>query len=97
MAYNRNRSRMISIQVKTLSNRIPGPLGDSLEKVTGDFWVIVNNVALSPQTYVLFPHEVKDLAHRGEKKDGRVSYWVQPSSCCVVKFHDRWDRIGEPG
>jgi len=61
----------------------------------GDFWVIVNNVASDPQTYVLLPQEVKALAHRGEK-DGRVSYWLQHSSYCTDSFHEAWDRIGEP-
>ena len=95
IAYNRDCSRMMSIQVKTLSKRNPVPLGTSLDKIMGDFWVIVNRVSSEPQTYVLLPSEVKDLAHRGEK-DGRVSFWLQPRSYCVEKFHDAWDRIGNP-
>jgi len=86
---------MISIQVKALSKRNPVPLGTSLDRVMGDYWVVVNNVAGEPQTYILRPDEVKSLAHRGEK-DGRVSYWLQPSSYCVEQYHERWDRIGEP-
>ena len=95
IAYNRDCSRMVSIQVKTLSKRSPVPLGTSLDNVMGDFWVIVNNVVSDPQTYVLLPQEVKGLAHRGEK-DGRVSYWLQPSSYCIEQLHEAWDRIGEP-
>lgn len=86
---------MVSIQAKALRKRNPVPLGTSLDKAMGDFWVIVNNVLSDPQAYVLVSQEVKDLAHRGEK-DGRVSYWLQPSTYCVEQFHDRWDRIGEP-
>ena len=44
---------MISIQVKTLSKKNGVPLGASLDKVMGDFWVIINNVAADPQTYVM--------------------------------------------
>lgn len=95
IAYNHDCSRMISIQVKALSKRNPVPLGTSLDRVMGDYWVVVNNVAGEPQTYILRPDEVKSLAHRGEK-DGRVSYWLQPSSYCVEQYHERWDRIGEP-
>jgi len=95
IAYNHDCTRMIGIQVKTLSKRIPVPLGKSLEKVMGDFWVIVNNVATTPQTYIMLPNEVKKLAHRGEK-DGRISYWLQPNEYAVDEFHEAWERIGEP-
>ena len=95
IAYNRDCSRMISIQVKTLSKRNPVPLGSSLDKVMGDFWIIVNNVSDDPQTYIMRPKEVKSLAHRGEK-NGRVSYWLQPKAYCIEKFHEVWPRIGKP-
>ena len=87
IAYNTDCSRMISIQVKTLSKKNPVPLGSTLDKVMGDFWIIVNNVESKPQTYVLLPSEVKEFAHRREK-DGRVSFWLQPSSYCTEKFHE---------
>lgn len=95
IAYNRDCSRTIAVQVKTLSKKNPVPLGKTLNNIMGDFWIIVNNVISNPQTYILFPEEVKSLAHRGEK-DGRVSHWLQPSSYCTEQFHERWDRIGEP-
>jgi hypothetical protein len=95
IAYNSDCSKTISIQVKTLSKKNPVPLGNSLEKVMGDFWVIVNEAAKEPQTYVMLPKEVKKLAHCGEK-DGRVSYWLQPSAYCIEKFHEAWQRIGKP-
>ena len=95
IAYNDDCSKTIGIQVKTLSKRNPVPLGNSLEKIMGDFWIIVNDVIKEPQTYILLPREVKKLAHRGEK-DGRVSYWLQPSAYCIDKFHDAWLRIGKP-
>lgn len=95
IAYNADCSKMISIQVKTLSKKNPVPIGISLNKVMGDFWIVVNNASTVPQTYIILPEEVKALAHRGEK-EGRVSYWLQPSSYCIDKFHEAWHRIGEP-
>lgn len=95
IAYNRDCSHMISIQVKTLSKKDPVPLGASLDNIMGDFWVIVNNVSSEPQTYVLLPQEVKELAHREEKED-RVSYWLETSSYCMEQYHEAWNRIGIP-
>ena len=77
IAYTCDCSRVISVQVRTLSKKAPVPLGTSLNKAMGDFWVIVNEVDKEPQLYVLLPHEVRALAHRGEK-DGRVTFWLQP-------------------
>lgn len=93
IAYNSDCSRMISIQVKTLSRKNPVPLGTTLDRLMGDFWIIVNDVAKEPKSYIMLPQEVKDLAHRGEK-DGRVSFWLQPSAYCIDDFHEAWDRIG---
>jgi len=59
----------------------------------GDFWLIVNNVAKEPNVFVLLPEEIKSLAHRGEK-EGRVSYWLQPTSYDQPQFKEAWHRIG---
>ena len=93
IAYDCDCVRKISIQVKALSKRSPVPLGTSLDKVMGDFWIIINNLDEAPGCYVLLPDEVKDLAHRGEK-DGRVSYWLQPGAYDKETFREAWGRIG---
>ena len=95
IAYNRDCSKMICIQVKTLSKKNPVPLGSSLHKIMGDFWIIVNNVESDQQTYVMKPNEVKKLAHRGEKNN-QISFWLQPKAYCKEKYCDAWDRIGKP-
>jgi hypothetical protein len=42
IAYNRDCSKKITIQVKALSKKkAPVPLGKSIDGVMGDFWVIV--------------------------------------------------------
>ena len=56
IAYSSDASRFNGIQVKALSKRSPVPLGQSLEKCMGDFWVVINKVASeAPQAFVLLP------------------------------------------
>jgi len=92
IAYNLTATRYIGVQVKALSKKSPVPLGNSLEKIMGDYWVIINNLSGTPETFILKPEEVKARAHRGEKED-RVSFWLQPKSYMVPEFAQRWDRI----
>lgn len=92
IAYNFDATRFIGVQVKSLSKRDPVPLGNSLDKVMGDYWVIVNRIAREPAAFVLLPNEVRDLAHRGEK-DGRISFWLQPSAYDKPEFRSAWERI----
>jgi len=82
----------VGIQVKALSKKSPVPLGQSLDRITGDFWVIVNNLCAEPQAYILLPDEVKLNAHHGQK-DKRDSYWLQPKAYMQDEYHNRWDRI----
>jgi hypothetical protein len=93
VAYNFDQSRFIGVQVKALSKRNPVPLGKSLDKIVGDFWVIVNRTAREPTAFILLPSEVKERAHRGEK-EGRVSYWLQPGAYDNDSFREAWERIG---
>lgn len=97
IAYNRDASRFIGVQVKALSKRNPVPLGTSLDKIMGDFWVIINKVATPrPSAFILVPSEVRERAHRGEK-DGRVSFWLQPPAYEQPLFREAWERIGHGG
>lgn len=97
IAYSRDASRFVGVQVKALSKRSPVPLGSSLDKIMGDFWVIVNKVATpTPSAFILLPSEVRERAHRSEK-DGRVSYWLQPGDYEQDPFREAWERIGHGG
>ncbi len=96
VAYNRDASHYVGIQVKALSKRNPVPLGTSLDKVMGDYWVIINRIATAPTTFILRPEEVLSLAKRGEK-DGRISYWLQPKDYETETFKEAWGRIGHGG
>ncbi|BBM87115.1 hypothetical protein [Candidatus Uabimicrobium amorphum] len=94
IAYNSDCSKMISIQVKTLSKRNAVPLGRDLGKVMGNYWIIVNEIDKEPKTFVLIPEEVKKLAEKREK-EGQVSYWLQVKSYSNEEYFEKWDRIGE--
>ena len=93
VAYGRKVDRYVGLQVKSLSQRAPVPLGTSLETVIGDFWVIVNKVTSQPPAFILTPAEIRGLAHRGEK-DGRISFWLQPNAYDTAAFREAWAKIG---
>ncbi len=94
ICFSMDGKRQLSIQVKSLSKRNAVPLGNDLNKVMGNFWIIVNDaVSEKPNAFILLPHEVTALAHRREK-DGRVSYWLQPKKYAVEAFFEKWERIG---
>ena len=98
IAYNRDATRFLGLQVKTLSKRNAVPLGVSLEKVMGDFWIIINRInrikSATPSAFILLPSEVKEQAHRAGK-EGRVSFWIEPRDYELERFHEAWDRIGQ--
>jgi len=95
IAFNTDCSKMLGIQVKTLSKMNPVPLGNSLEKLMGDYLIVVAEAGSGdPRAYILTPEEVKQRAHKGEK-DGRVSFWLQPAGYDIKEFTEAWERIGE--
>lgn len=96
MAYSADASRTISVEVKALSKRSAVPLGSNLNKVMGDFWVIINKAVTSPSAYVLLPSEAKSLAARNEK-DGRVSFWLDPPRYDQPQFKEAWERLRHGG
>lgn len=94
IAYDQVASRMISIQVKALSARAAVPLGTSLDKVMGQYWVIINRVATAPTVFILEPAEVKALA-KSNVKDGKTTYWLDPPMYEQAQFREAWHRIGQ--
>jgi len=89
-------SVFLGIQSKALSKRNPVPLGQSLETLRSDWWIVtIHANSAHPICFVMTLEEVKSLAHRGEK-DGRVSYWLQPTSYDREQYRDAWQRLGEP-
>jgi hypothetical protein len=97
IAHNVKGDRKLSIQTKSLSKRDLVPLGNSLDEVTGDWWIIVTKVTTNePQCFIVKPNEVRDLAHRGEI-DGRTSFLLHPRQYDITEFREAWTRIGRGG
>lgn len=97
VAYSQDALRVLTLQVKSLSRRNPVPLGGTKEKIMGHFWIIVNKIDGAPTNYpsafILTPEKVSDLAIQGEK-DGKVSYWLQPTAYDKPEFEEAWTTIG---
>jgi len=91
--YSQDATRKSTLQVKALSKRNPVPLGKSLDKLFGDWFVVCRNFATTPETFVLTPAQVKALACRNEKA-GIVSFWLQPLQYEAADFREAWKRIG---
>lgn len=93
VAYAEDGRRMLGLQVKSLSRKSPVPLGSTLEKVAGDYWlIVVGLLGGSPTTYILTPDEVRKGAFRGVK-NGLTSFWLQPKTYDRAAFTERWDRL----
>lgn len=96
LAYDAAAGHFLGIQVKALSKLTPPPvpLGNSIENLMGDWWIIVTRVTASnPVCFIMTPDEVMSRAHRGEK-EGRVSFWLQPGKYHTDEFREAWHRIG---
>lgn len=93
LAYDLEAERFLGIQVKTLSKRNAVPLGSSLDKIMGDWWIIVCREAEKPETFIMTAAEVVAHANRNER-EGRVSYWLEHKSFWQPEFRGSWQRIG---
>ena len=93
IAYNSEATKYIGVQVKTLSKRNAVPLGSTLDKLMGDYWVIVDKVATEPRAFILKPDDVRRLAKFNEK-NGKRSYWINPQQYDQKEFSDNWELIG---
>jgi hypothetical protein len=62
LAYNTSARRYRGFQVKALSQMPPVPLGNSVDILMGDWWIIVTNAALdTPTCFILKPDESEAL------------------------------------
>jgi hypothetical protein len=93
LAYNSTGRRLRGIQVKTFSIRNAVPLGKSIDRLIGNWWIIVAKAKTEPVCFIMKPAEVRRLANRS-KKDGRVSYWLPAPRYDIDKFREAWHRIG---
>lgn len=93
IAYHGTGADFRGLQVKALGKLVPVPLGKSIDKIAGDFWIIVTQAASAPVCFIMLPSEVMAGAHRGVNKGGIVSYWLQPKAYNIPEYRERWDRL----
>ena len=93
IAYSADASRFLGIQVKALSKRSAVPLGGSLDKCMGDFWIIINKLSTTPSAFILSPAEVKERAHSAGKDD-KAAFWLEAKEYDQPQFKEAWHRIG---
>lgn len=97
IAYNRDASDFISVQVKALSLRSAVALGNTLDKIMGDYWIIVNKATgPEPSAFILTGQEVREFARRNGP-DERPSYWLEYKDYERDEFREAWNRIGHGG
>ena len=90
IAYSPDGKSFLGIQVKTLSKRNPIPVGASLDKVMGDFWIVVTKaVESTPDVYIFTPEEIRKMAHQSGS-----TWWVEPTIYDKPLYRDAWGRIG---
>jgi hypothetical protein len=97
LVYSQDTSRMLTIQVKTLSKGSPVGLGNKLDHLFADFVVVCRHVLRkTPECFVLTSEEVRRLARQAypKKKEGKVSFWLQPRDYGTDEFLEKWERIG---
>ena len=97
VAYHLDDDEYLGIQVKTLSRRNPVPLGNDLNRILGNFWIVVVLPKTEshdfPAIYVLKPDEVRALSHKGINKNGEISYWLHPDAYEKDEFRNNWEKI----
>jgi hypothetical protein len=85
--YSQDGRQKYTVQVKSLKQKNPVPLGKSLETFFADYLIICVNVLNEPELFVTTPTQIRQKIHKGEK-DGRISYWLQPKD--YLEFRDTW-------
>lgn len=94
--YSQDSIRKIALQIKTVSKSVPIPLGNNINKLIGDYLVIVSKADLEiPDVYIYTIPEIKLSCHTGTNKDGKNSYWFQPTSYRKSELLNNWDKIGK--
>jgi hypothetical protein len=64
--YNRDVSRRHTIQVKTLTNKVPVPLGMGRDSLQMNDYLIVRTVyANQPEVFIAKPAEITNKIHKG--------------------------------
>jgi hypothetical protein len=94
-AASADETTVYPIQSKGLAKRAPVPLGNSLERLRTEWWIITTfaNDA-SPICYVMTLEEVRAGAKCN--RSGAEAYWLQPPEYDRPEFREAWHRLGDP-
>lgn len=92
-----DETRLLPIQSKALSKRVPVPLGASLESLRSPWWIItIKANTPTPVCFIMTLDEVKASAHEGRSDGGKVSYWLPAKAYDRDEFREAWERLGSP-
>jgi hypothetical protein len=98
--YNRDATIKKTIQVKTLSNYAPIPLGKSVEGLIADFIIICVLAETMPSTYIMTTKEMLELEEiqRQLPNAAEKGLWAANSKPLWETFasvsKEKWDKIG---
>lgn len=91
--YSQDAKETHTIQVKALSKKSPVPLGEKLDNLIAEYFIICREVIGDrPTCFIAKTREIHNLIHRREK-NGKVSFWFQPKD--YDRFKDKWEIIGK--
>ena len=80
------------VQSKAQSGRNDVGLGENLDKLQSEWWIITHEAKSdSPTCYILRKQEVRDLSVRD--RGGKRKYWLKPTAFQQDKFREAWHRI----
>ena len=90
IAYAEDQKTFFTIQVKAMTKLSNISLGESLENVDCDWWIIVFDVYEEPKAYILKRQEIIDSA-----KLYQDTHWAQKNAFADETALDNWERIIE--
>ncbi|MBK9974105.1 MAG: hypothetical protein IPP14_04955 [Planctomycetes bacterium] len=95
--YSADATKVEMIQVKTISNRSPVPLGENPTYGMSKFVMVcqLGQNSELPRIFIMTPQEIDEVRHQGDPKKseaGKVSFWLQQKQ--YEPNLNRWDLIG---
>ncbi|MBT3071908.1 hypothetical protein KKP04_13650 [Rhodomicrobium sp. Az07] len=89
---NTDETVFFGVQSKALSKRYAVPLGEFIQNLRSDWWVItINANSDNPICYIMKKDEVRQLASQ-DKNGG--AFWLEPSAYDRDEFREAWHRMG---
>jgi hypothetical protein len=86
--YSQKGDLKYTVQIKSLREKNPVPLGKTLDNLFADYLIICTNVMDIPELYVTTPNDIRHKIHKGQR-EGRISYWLQTKD--YREFKNNWE------